>query len=138
MPSPRRSRERGRARRGSAACSSGTSSRTGGTATTRSSAPPVRRSGGAEVAVPRSERPALGYLYGREKEHLMSKIAWIALGLLAWTSSQASKWTDISAPVLKQLADDGKKLDWPQGSAGVTVDPATGDVFMVVPGQGLW
>jgi len=68
----------------------------------------------------------------------MSKIAWIGLGLLAWSSSQASKWTDISAPVLKQLADDGKKLDWPQGSAGVTVDPATGDVFMVVPGQGLW
>jgi len=68
----------------------------------------------------------------------MSKIAWMGLALLAWTSAQGSKWSDISAPVLKQLADEGKKLDWPQGSAGVTVDPATGDVFMVVPGQGLW
>jgi len=67
----------------------------------------------------------------------MSKIAGIAFVLLAAAAGQ-SKWTDISAPVLKQLADEGKKLDWPQGSAGVTVDPATGDVFMVVPGQGLW
>jgi photosystem II stability/assembly factor-like uncharacterized protein len=58
--------------------------------------------------------------------------------LAAGMAGQAPKWTDVSAPVLKQLADEGKKLDWPQGTAGVTVDPATGDVFMVVPGQGLW
>jgi photosystem II stability/assembly factor-like uncharacterized protein len=67
----------------------------------------------------------------------MSKIAWIGLALLAWSTPQ-SKWTEISGPVLKQLTDEGKKIDWPQGSAGVTVDPATGDVYMVVPGQGLW
>ncbi len=64
----------------------------------------------------------------------MMKLATIAL--LA-ASAQAT-WTDISATVLKRLADEGKKLDWPQGTAGVAVDPATGDVFMVAPGQGLW
>jgi len=58
--------------------------------------------------------------------------------LAAGAATQAPKWTDVSAPVLKQLADEGKKLDWPQGTAGVTVDPATGEVYMVVPGQGLW
>ncbi len=53
-------------------------------------------------------------------------------------SGQAGKWTEISTEVLQKLKDDAKKIDWPGGTAGVAVDPATGDVFMVVPGQGIW
>ncbi len=51
---------------------------------------------------------------------------------------QAAKWTDLSSPVLKQLKEENRKIDWPGETAGVTVDPATGDVFMIVPGQGIW
>ncbi len=57
---------------------------------------------------------------------------------LLLASAQSASWTDVSAPVLKQLKDENKKIDWPGETAGVVVDPATGDVFMVVPGQGLW
>jgi photosystem II stability/assembly factor-like uncharacterized protein len=51
---------------------------------------------------------------------------------------QEPSWTEISAGVLQSLKDADQKIAWPGGSAGVAVDPATGDVFMVVPGQGLW
>ena len=61
----------------------------------------------------------------------------IKLAVALLLSGQA-KWTEISTTVLQQLKDESKKLDWPGGTAGVAVDPATGDVFMVVPGQGLW
>ena len=50
----------------------------------------------------------------------------------------AARWVNISDPVIKSLDADHKKLDWPGVTAGVTVDPTTGDVYMVVPGQGLW
>jgi photosystem II stability/assembly factor-like uncharacterized protein len=63
-------------------------------------------------------------------------LAVLALG--AGRPPQGPEWKEISAAVLQQLKDENKKLDWPQGTAGVGVDPATGDVFMVVPGQGLW
>lgn len=68
----------------------------------------------------------------------MIKLASIAILAASLTAGQASTWTEISATVLQELKDAGKKIDWPQGTAGVAVDPATGDVFMVVPGQGIW
>ena len=42
-------------------------------------------------------------------------------------------WTPISASVLEKV-----KPGYPGKTAGVTVDPATGDVYMVIPDQGLW
>jgi photosystem II stability/assembly factor-like uncharacterized protein len=68
----------------------------------------------------------------------MMKLASFALLAASLLQGQASKWTEISATVLQELKDAGKKIDWPQGTAGVAVDPATGDVFMIVPGQGIW
>lgn len=69
----------------------------------------------------------------------MIKLAATALLLASLAAGQAaSKWTEISAEVLQKLKDDGKKIDWPQGTAGVAADPATGDIFMIVPGQGIW
>ncbi len=44
----------------------------------------------------------------------------------------------MSDATLRQLATDGKKTDWPGETAGVVVDPSTGDVYMIVAGQGVW
>jgi photosystem II stability/assembly factor-like uncharacterized protein len=47
-------------------------------------------------------------------------------------------WVDISAGMLQQLADQGKKIGFPGKTAGIAVDRTNGDVFLVVPDQGLW
>ena len=39
---------------------------------------------------------------------------------------------------IAQLQKEGKKIGYPGLTAGVTCDPATGDVYMVVCDQGLW
>lgn len=52
-------------------------------------------------------------------------------------ASQAD-WRNISDPVVSKLATEGKKEDWPYQTAGVACDATNGDVFMVLPGQGLW
>src|SRR5678816_2738848 len=31
-----------------------------------------------------------------------------------------------------------RKLDWPYQTAGVACDPVNGEVFLVLPGQGIW
>ena len=48
------------------------------------------------------------------------------------------RWVDISAEVLQKLADEGKKIGYPGETAGIAVDRITGDVFMVIPDQGIW
>ena len=66
------------------------------------------------------------------------------IGLLATTTALADDtpaaggWVNISDPVVKQLAAEGKKQDWPYQTAGVACDALSGDVFVVLPGQGLW
>lgn len=45
---------------------------------------------------------------------------------------------NVSDGPVNELLSSGKKLDWPGGTAGVTCDPVNGDIFMVLPGQGLW
>jgi hypothetical protein len=67
---------------------------------------------------------------------MMIKLTGLVLALLS--QGQASKWTEVSTEVLQRLKDEARKIDWPGATAGVAVDPATGDVFMVVPGQGIW
>jgi photosystem II stability/assembly factor-like uncharacterized protein len=58
---------------------------------------------------------------------------WIALALLAVNTSHAAEWVNISDAVTAQL-----KPGYGGPTAGVTVNPANGDVFMVVSDQGLW
>ncbi len=53
-------------------------------------------------------------------------------------SLASSAWVPISGYLLKKLADEGKKVSSPNGTAGVSVDRKTGDVIVVVPNQGLW
>jgi len=64
----------------------------------------------------------------------------LAILLTIETSSLAEEptWTDISSSIVQKLAADGQKTAWPGESAGVTVDPASGDVYMIVTGQGIW
>ncbi len=47
-------------------------------------------------------------------------------------------WVNISDPIVKQLTDAGKKIAWPGQTAGVAVDSATGDAYMIIPDQGIW
>jgi hypothetical protein len=49
-----------------------------------------------------------------------------------------ANWVDISTPVVQRLTADGTKIAWPGESAGVAVDPSTGDVYMIIAGQGIW
>lgn len=48
-------------------------------------------------------------------------------------AAEKGVWTPIGSAVLAQV-----KPGYPGKTAGVTVDPASGDVYMVVPDQGLW
>ncbi|HZL34548.1 MAG TPA: hypothetical protein VFC78_04505 [Tepidisphaeraceae bacterium] len=50
----------------------------------------------------------------------------------------AANWVNISDSVTSQLKEQNKKIDWPGLTAGATVDPTNGDVYMIVPGQGIW
>ena len=66
--------------------------------------------------------------------------------LLAFESAAAGageggvvgEWKNISDPVVAKLAAEGRKQEWPFQTAGVACDATSGDVFMVLPGQGLW
>ena len=66
----------------------------------------------------------------------------IAFAILAVMScsalAQKGEWVAISDNVIAQLKADGKKIGYPGLTAGVTVDPSTGDIYMVVCDQGLW
>src|SRR2546427_7301715 len=59
-------------------------------------------------------------------------------GARAADAPPPARWVNISDPIVNQLASDGKKLDWPYQTAGVACDATTGDVFLVLPGQGIW
>ena len=53
-------------------------------------------------------------------------------------AGEAPNWVNISDPVISKLTSEGKKIDWPSQTAGVICDPASGDLYMIVPGQGIW
>ena len=62
-------------------------------------------------------------------------LAWLMLAGAATTTWAEDKpsWVPISRQVTEQV-----KPGYPGKTAGITVDPATGDVFLVVPDQGIW
>ena len=49
-----------------------------------------------------------------------------------------ASWVDVSSPIVQKLTEAGQKTAWPGETAGVAVDPASGDVYMIVTGQGVW
>lgn len=54
------------------------------------------------------------------------------------TAGKSGQWVDISAKVIQSLASEGKKIGYPGKTAGIVVDRITGNVFMVIPDQGIW
>jgi hypothetical protein len=48
------------------------------------------------------------------------------------------KWVCISDGALAELAGKGIKTAWPGKTAGIAADRTTGDVYMIVSGQGVW
>lgn len=48
------------------------------------------------------------------------------------------KWVDISSALVQKLEESGQKTAWPGATAGVAVDPVSGDAYLVVAGQGIW
>jgi len=76
---------------------------------------------------------------------LIRSVAQVALAIImavlcggAADAPPSANWVDVSTPIIQKLTADGKKLDWPGQSAGVVCDATDGDVFIVLPGQGLW
>lgn len=65
----------------------------------------------------------------------------IVAGMLLCARGKASMpggWVPISDGVLQDLQQRGIEPGWPGKTTGVAVDPATGDVYMVVTGLGVW
>src|SRR6187399_2319589 len=49
-----------------------------------------------------------------------------------------ASWVDVSSKIVEKLTEAGQKTAWPGETAGVAVDPTSGDVYMIVTGQGVW
>lgn len=69
-------------------------------------------------------------------------LALLTLGMAPVARSAAEEaggdWVDVSTPIVQKLAAAGEKTAWPGETAGVAVDPASGDVYMIVTGLGVW
>lgn len=48
------------------------------------------------------------------------------------------EWVVISEGLLNRLAAEGKQPAWPGKTTGVVVDRTTGELFLCIPGLGLW
>ena len=72
---------------------------------------------------------------------IMRPHGWVVLFICLITPvvrAQKGQWVAISEGVTSQLEKEGKKIGYPGLTAGITVDPGNGDVYMVVCDQGLW
>lgn len=70
--------------------------------------------------------------------HPLAVMLSLCLAISAFAQEAKNTWVNISDPVISQLEKAGKKIGYPGQTAGVTVDPSTGDIYMVVCDQGLW
>jgi len=65
--------------------------------------------------------------------------ALLLLGVLAGSAEiEKGKWLPISDGTLAKLEADKIKIGYPGATAGITVDRASGDVFLVICDQGMW
>ena len=62
----------------------------------------------------------------------------LAVNVHAADVPPAGHWINISDALLEKITADGKKPAWPGATAGVVCDPASGDLYVVVAGLGLW
>jgi photosystem II stability/assembly factor-like uncharacterized protein len=66
--------------------------------------------------------------------------AWLAAGkgLAQDGAKSQTRWVNISDTLVEKLTGEGQKTAWPGETAGVVVDPASGDLYMIVTGLGVW
>jgi hypothetical protein len=69
--------------------------------------------------------------------------ACVLLGVAAAQAQESAgdgkgAWVAISGELLKKLEAEGKKPAWPGQTTGVAVDRTTGELFLAVPGLGIW
>jgi photosystem II stability/assembly factor-like uncharacterized protein len=57
---------------------------------------------------------------------------------LAGEAGEKGKWVVISEGVVEQLNKEATKIAWPGLTAGIACDRSSGDVYMIVAGQGTW
>ncbi|KPK37542.1 MAG: hypothetical protein AMJ65_14325 [Phycisphaerae bacterium SG8_4] len=69
---------------------------------------------------------------------LLSAGAVYSEDMSASAASGNRQWVDISARVIQNIEGEGKKIGYPGKTAGIVVDRITGNVFMVIPDQGIW
>ncbi|MST94907.1 MAG: hypothetical protein EXS33_06520 [Pedosphaera sp.] len=81
----------------------------------------------------RATRPGALQKGGDKSPHSKARLATCALVLLSALAVHAAEWVNISDSVTAQV-----KPGYAGPTAGVVVDRANGDVFMVVNDQGLW
>jgi photosystem II stability/assembly factor-like uncharacterized protein len=63
--------------------------------------------------------------------------ALVALALLG-SPALAGEWVCISDGVLAKIEQEGLKVAWPGKTTGVVCDRTTGEVFLAIPGLGIW
>ncbi|HVR82732.1 MAG TPA: hypothetical protein VMU54_00385, partial [Planctomycetota bacterium] len=61
------------------------------------------------------------------------KILGLALAACFWAPQEKGQWVNISEGVTSKV-----EQKWPFLAAGIAVDPASGDVYLVISGAGLW
>lgn len=76
------------------------------------------------------------------KSNLIST-SWLLLSIVgliaaAFAAQAEDTWTNLTAPLLKQLAVPDVEQAWPGGCAGVIVNRLNGEVTVKVVGHGLW
>jgi photosystem II stability/assembly factor-like uncharacterized protein len=59
-------------------------------------------------------------------------------GFAGRAAAPAGQWVSLSDGVLADLKRQGLKPGWPGKTTGVAIDRKTGDVYMIVTGQGVW
>ncbi len=63
-------------------------------------------------------------------------VSWCVVA--AASTALAGEWVAISDGLLAQIEKDGLKAAWPGKTTGVAVDRTTGELFVIVPGLGVW
>jgi len=65
-------------------------------------------------------------------------LAFACVVALAAGTVLAGEWVCISDGLLAQIEKEGLKAGWPGKTTGVAVDRTTGELFVVIPGLGVW
>jgi photosystem II stability/assembly factor-like uncharacterized protein len=74
----------------------------------------------------------------RQYSHIAFGVAVALATFVRAASPTAGDWTNISDPIVRQLASSGTKIPWPGQTGGIACDRLSGRVFLSIAGVGLW